>query len=225
MNLRSASSLLIMALAAAGVACGGSSATSSSSADSVSDDAGSDAGVQEGTPCTTNSDCASPLQGLTCVTDPDDGSQSCALCASSASAALAAVCGGDADGGDGGSFDPNAVQFSNDGTCGVDSCSGSDGGDDRANCRVFEVCPDGQHWDATQCGCVDGSQHTSHCDIFEECAAGKVWDDTLCKCAKAPTCAAAGGTCVALSPGSCSGSVIEGSCGSRLELGLECCSQ
>src|ERR1700722_11297974 len=140
MNLRTASPILIAAFAASTLACGGSGVSSANSADTVSDDGGSDAGVQEGTPCSTDSDCTSALQSLTCVTDPDDGSQSCALCASSASAALAAVCGG----GDGGTFDPSTVQFSNDGTCGVDSCSASDGGDDKASCRIFEVCPDGQ---------------------------------------------------------------------------------
>jgi hypothetical protein len=224
MSLRTVSLVLTMASAASLGACATKTASSANSADTVSD-GGSDAGVQEGSPCETNDDCASALESLTCVTDPSDGSQSCALCAGSALAAVAAVCSGDVDGGDAGAFDVSQIQFSNDGTCGVDSCTASDGGDDKAQCRLFETCPDGQHWSSSSCGCVDGSPGTLNCHAFETCSAGKVWSEASCSCISAPTCDSAGGTCVALSPGSCTGTVIEGSCGSKFELGLECCSE
>ena len=194
-------SFVLAAAATALFACRGTggSPSHSSAASTLADGS---AGALEGDACNTNDDCAGSSP-LSCVADPDDGSTTCEPCAT-ALPVLAALCNGNT----------SNIQFANDGTCGVQSCGGSDGGDDSAQCRLFEICPSGQVWDATQCGCESGSQGTADCRLFEECGRNKQWDESSCSCVDKPTCSDQGGSCVAHGKDNCQGSVIDGYCSS-----------
>ena len=94
-------------------------------------------------------------------------------------------------------------------------------------CVDMIACVAGSHWDSALCTCVKSPTClTLTCASGSHCEMKGINGGSIAVCIANPTntCAKAGGDCVALSPGSCDGTVGDArkySCGSGL--GVECC--